>query len=132
MTEQRISIEYPLQTTSPNIIWGLISNAAGLQKWIADTVTENGDEMVFTWGQPWTERDTKISTILSKEKHHYIRLRWDYHVSEEAYWELRIEKSELTGNLTLLITDYCMPDEVDDLHGLWEKDLERLHNASGL
>ena len=132
MTEQRINIEYPLQTKSVNIVWPLISNAAGLQKWIADSVTEQGDELVFTWGQPWTERDTKVSTVLSKEKNHYIRMRWDYHQSEEAFWEMRIEQSELTGNLTLLITDYGMPDELDDLHELWAKDLERLHNVSGL
>jgi uncharacterized protein YndB with AHSA1/START domain len=132
MEEQKISIEYPLQTKSPNIVWGMISNAAGLQKWIADEVTEEEDRMIFTWGQPWTERDTKTSHIIEVEKFHYIRMKWDYHESEEAYWELRIEKSEMTDHLNLIITDYCKPDDIDDIRELWNNDLERLHQVSGL
>jgi uncharacterized protein YndB with AHSA1/START domain len=132
MGEQKISIEYPLQTKSPHIVWGMISNAAGLQKWIADEVTEEEGKMIFTWGQPWTERDTKTSHIIEIEKFHYIRMKWDYHESEEAYWEMRIEKSEMTGHLNLIITDYCKPDDIDDIRELWNNDLERLHQVSGL
>lgn len=110
----------------------MISNAAGLQKWIADEVTEEEGKMIFTWGQPWTERDTKTSHIIEIEKFHYIRMKWDYHESEEAYWEMRIEKSEMTGHLNLIITDYCKPDDIDDIRELWNNDLERLHQVSGL
>ena len=65
---QKLTLEYPLSTKSTKLVWDMISNAAGLQKWLADQVVEGEDFMTFTWGHPWTERDTKTSRILEKEK----------------------------------------------------------------
>ena len=132
---QKLTIEYPLSTTSPKIVWDMISNAAGLQKWLADKVVEEeGDTMTFTWGHPWTERDTKQSRILDIAKYDHIRLMWDYHEdTPEAYWEMRIEQSDLTGQLSLCITDFAADDdEANDLRGIWDDNLERLHRVSGL
>ncbi len=132
---QKLTIEYPLNTRSPRIIWDMISNAAGMQKWLADKVTEDSQETItFTWGHPWTERDTKQSRILEKEKNKHIRMMWDYHEdTPEAYWEMRIEESKETGHLTLLITDFAADeDEASDLRGIWDDNLERLHRVSGL
>ncbi len=134
LTMRKLTIEYPLSTKSPKIVWEMISNAAGLQKWLADTVTEDDDTMTFTWGQPWTERDTKQSRIIEVEKYNHIRMLWDYHEdTPEAIWEMRIEESDLTGQLNLLITDYANDaDEEADLRGIWDDNLERLHRVSGL
>ncbi|MBP3259953.1 MAG: hypothetical protein J6M01_02520 [Prevotella sp.] len=131
---QKLTIEYPLSTQSPRIVWELISNAHGLQKWLADNVTEEADTLTFTWGHPWTERDTKQSRVIEKEKYSYIRLLWDYHEdTPEAIWEMRIEKSDLTDELNLLITDYAQDDEEEaELRELWDANLERLHRVSGL
>ena len=130
----KLTIEYPLSTQSPKIVWDMISNAAGLQKWLADVVTEDEDIMTFTWGHPWTDRDTKQSRILEKQKYEHIRMLWDYHEdTPEAYWELRIAQSDETGHLSLLITDYAADDdEAADLRGIWDENLERLHRVSGL
>ena len=131
---QKLTIEYPLSTQSPRIVWELISNAHGLQKWLADNVTEEADTLTFTWGHPWTERDTKQSRVIEKEKYSYIRMLWDYHEdTPEAIWEMRIEKSDLTDELNLLITDYAQDDEEEaELRELWDANLERLHRISGL
>jgi uncharacterized protein YndB with AHSA1/START domain len=131
---QKLTIEYPTTAQSRKIVWEMISNAAGLQKWLADKVTEDGEVLTFTWGQPWTERDTKQSRIIGIEKYDHIRMLWDYHeATPEAYWEMRIEQSDLTGHLILLITDYAADDdEEDDLRGIWDDNLERLHRVSGL
>ena len=47
MGKQKIDIEYPLTTESPNIIWEQISSAHGLERWLADHVAE--EEGVFTF-----------------------------------------------------------------------------------
>ena len=118
--------EYPLSAKSPKIVWDLISNAAGLQKWIADVVKQEGDELTFTWGHPWTERDTKVSKLLELEK------KWDYQEDDpDAYWEMRIEKDEFTGNISLLVTDYADPEDIDDLSDIWDANMDRLHQVSG-
>jgi len=130
---QKLTLEYPLSTKSTRLVWDMISNAAGLQKWLADQVTEEEDSMTFTWGHPWTERDTKTSRILKKEKLNYIRMLWDYHEdTPEAYWEIRIGESNVTGMLSLLITDFAADDEEEkDLRGIWDDNFERLHRVSG-
>ena len=130
---QKITLEYPLSTKSTRLVWDLISNAAGLQKWLADQVVEDEESMTFTWGHPWTERDTKKSRILEKERMNYIRMLWDYHEdTPEAYWEMKIMESDLTGMLSLLITDFAADDdEENDLRDLWDANFERLHRVSG-
>ena len=130
---QKLTLEYPLSTKSTRLVWEMISNAAGLQKWLADQVVEDEDSMTFTWGQPWTERDTKTSRILEKEKMDHIRMLWDYHDdTPDAYWEMRIEVSDLTGLVSLLITDFAADDDEEaDLRGIWDDNFERLHRVSG-
>jgi uncharacterized protein YndB with AHSA1/START domain len=134
MAKQRIDIEYPLTTESPNIVWEQISSAHGLERWLADNVTEENGVFVFTWGEPWTEQDVRRAQLIEYVKYDHIRLQWDEDEDEgeNVYWEMRIEKSDLTGHLNLLITDFADDDDVDGLKILWESNLDRLHRASGL
>ena len=132
---KKLTVEYPLNTKSPNIVWGMISTAEGLQKWLADIVVADAESgtMTFTWGHPWTDRDTKTSQILECNKFSHIRMKWDYQEEDpQAFWEIRLEQSELTGKLSMLITDYADADDIEDLRGIWDDNLERLHRVSGL
>ena len=133
MGKQKIDIEYPLTTESPNIIWDIISSAHGLERWLADHVAEEEGVFTFTWGEPWTQQDIRRAQLIEYVKYDHIRLQWDEDADEEEelYWEMRIEKSDLTGHLNLLITDFA-DDDVDGLKILWESNLDRLHRASGL
>lgn len=132
MEKRKVTIEYPLEAKSPNIVWQLISTAAGLQKWIANYVTEKDGMMMFTWGEAWTEQDCKTSAIIGREKNSHIRMKWQHDEYEETYWEMRIEKSELTGHLTLIITDFADEDDKAYLEDIWNGNLRRLHEVSGL
>ena len=134
MGKQQIDIEYPLKTKSPIIIWEQISNAHGLERWLADHVTEEDGIFTFTWGEPWTQQDIRKAHLIEYVKYDHIRLKWDYDddMDDDAYWEMRIEKSDLTHLLTLLITDFAEDDDAEGLRILWESNLDRLHRASGL
>jgi hypothetical protein len=60
-------------------------------------------------------------------------MKWDYQEEDpHAFWEIRLEQSELTGNLNMLITDYADPEDIEDLRGIWDDNLDRLHRVSGL
>ena len=135
MGKQRIDIEYPLTTKSHNIVWEQISSAHGLERWLADHVEESNGEFTFTWGEPWTEHDVRKAHLIEYVKYDHIRLKWEDDEAdgdEDNFWEMRIEKSELTNHLNLLITDFAEDDDVDGLRILWESNLDRLHRASGL
>jgi len=133
MTKQKLNLEYPLATKSPAIVWEQISTAHGLERWLADHIEELGDDVIsLTWGEVWTDHHTLKAKIVECQKNDYIRLRWVNEEDPEAYWEMRIGRSELTDELCLLVTDYAIPEELDDLQGLWDSNMERLHQASGL
>lgn len=132
MGKQQIDIEYPLTTKSPGIVWEQISSAHGLERWIADRVTQEDDVFTFTWGEPWTEQDIRQAQLIEFVKFDHVRLKWDDDEDDNNYWEMRIAKSELTNNLTLLITDFADDDDADGLRILWESNLDRLHRTCGL
>jgi uncharacterized protein YndB with AHSA1/START domain len=132
-TKQKVCIEYPLRTKSPHIVWEQISTAHGLERWLADHVEETTEGIIsLTWGEEWTNHHTLEARILKKEKNQYIRLQWLEEEDPDAYWEMRIGHSELTNDLCLLIVDYALPEDIDDLHELWDGNMERLHAASGV
>ena len=131
MGKQRIDIEYPLNTKSPNIVWEQISSAHGLERWMADHVTEEDGVFTFTWGEPWTDHDVRKAFLVEFVKYDHIKLQWEEE-DDDSFWEMRIGKSDLTHHLNLLITDFADDDDADGLRILWESNLERLHRASGL
>ncbi|MDD6895671.1 MAG: START-like domain-containing protein [Prevotellaceae bacterium] len=132
MSKTKIVVEYPLNSKSASIVWGLIGNAHGLGKWIADYVDENDGVLTFKWGEVWTQQDIRTSKIIEIRENSHIRLKWDVNVSDEDYWELRIEKSDFSGNINLIITDHVNDDDVDYMRGVWDDNIERLHRVSGL
>ena len=132
MSKTKIVVEYPLNSKSASIVWGLIGNAHGLGKWIADYVDENDGVLTFKWGEVWTQQDIRTSKIIEIRENSHIRLKWDVNVSDEDYWELRIEKSDFSGNINLIITDHVNDDDVDYMRGVWDDNIERLRRVSGL
>lgn len=132
MRKQRLYIEYPLSTKSRNIVWEQIGTAHGMRRWLADQVEENGDIISLTWGELWSEHHTLEAKIVERRKHSHIKLRWVDEDDPDAYWEMRIGSSELTGELCLNVVDYALAEDIDDLRGLWDGNMGRLHQASGL
>ena len=132
MKKQRLDVEYPLSARKPDIVWGLISTDHGLGRWIADEVEESNGTISFTWGQPWADHHTLTAKVVEREKNSHIRFRWLEEEDPEAFWEMRIGKSELTDELCLCVIDYALQEEIDDLRSLWDGNMERLHETSGL
>ena len=131
--KQKLCLEYPLATKSPNIVWEQISTIHGLERWLADHIEENGENILsLTWGEVWTDHHTLEARIIERQKNDHIRLQWLNEDDPEAYWEMRIGRSELTDELCLYVADYALPEDIDDLHDLWDGNMERLHQASGL
>lgn len=132
MGKTKITIEHPLATKSVSLVWRLISSDHGLQKWMADEVKQNKRDLIFTWGEPWTAQDIRKSTIIAMEPNKFIRLRWEENESDDDYWELRIDKSDFSGNICLIITDHVDLEDKEYMEGVWNHDLEKLHRATGL
>ena len=132
MAKKRIYIERVLKSSSSQLIWSLISTPSGLERWMADEVTEKDGELTFRWGETWTHHDIHTAYILNKVKLSHIRFKWDTDDDPDSYVELGMLKSDLTGNYALTITDFAHEDDVESMEDLWAEDLERLHRSTGL
>ena len=131
--KKKLYLEYPLTTKSYNIVWEHISTVHGLERWIADHVEDMGDDIIsLTWGEVWTDHHTLEAKIVERDRNDHIRLQWVNEEDPEAYWEMRIGKSELTDELCLYVEDFALAEDLDDLHDLWDGNMERLHQASGI
>ena len=131
MEKRRFSIEKELKCKSANIIWPLLSTPEGLAKWIANEVERNGDQLQFTWGEVWSHHEIRTASVVEEARGEYIRYSWENDSSED-FWELRIEKSDITGDYILIITDHALPEDVESLESIWESNLEQLHYTTGL
>ena len=59
-------------------------------------------------------------------------MRWQDEENPEAYWEIKMAKSELTNDYILEVTDYALPEDMDDLKDIWQQNFEELHRSTGL
>ncbi len=132
MSKVQITIENILNSTSPKIIWGIISTEGGLKKWLADDVTIDGDVFTFTWGETWSHHEIRKARILEMVKNSHIRLRWEDETDMDAYLELRMNRNEITDDYILHITDFALPEDVESMYNLWDQNLHQLHLSSGL
>ena len=69
---------------------------------------------------------------MERQKNSHIRLQMGGRRGRpDAFWEMRIGQSELTEELCLFVVDYAPAEDIDDLHELWDDNLDRLHQSSG-
>lgn len=121
----KFELEYVVRT-SPGILYELLTTPSGLSEWFADDV--NIRDGVFTFF--WDGSEQKARLIGFKEEK-YVRLQW-LDKPDGTYFEFRIERDELTGDISLMIVDFA--DEGSDQQTsklLWDSQVNKLLNVLG-
>ncbi len=132
MRKKKITIERALRSRTEAIIWKLISTPEGLSKWIAEQVELEGDTLVFTWGKPGQEYETRRADVLEVVRNGSIRFRWEDEDEADAYTEIALTRIGVTDEFALLITDFSESDDIDDMTYMWNHDLDRLQYKTGV
>ena len=132
MSKIIISVERELRSKSARIIWSLISTPEGLAKWMADEVEIEGDTLSFIWGNRWSAHEIKKARIMEQVNQSYSRYIWEEDEESGNYWELRMERNELTGDYMLTVTDVAHDGDTETLREIWEDNMDRLHRNTGL
>lgn len=127
MKKEKIYLEYPINASSKSFIWKAISTTSGLSHWFADHVEKENDIFTFSWG----EVEIRKAKVIGQRSNAYIRFRW-MDDTEKGYFELKMNKSELTSEYILEITDFALPEEADDMSDLWTSQIETLKRAYGM
>ncbi|HQW91559.1 MAG: ATPase [Chitinophagaceae bacterium] len=118
------TLEYPVRC-SPGILYEFLITPAGLQEWFADKVDERDGQFSFSWNG--TEEKAEL---IDSEEDKFVRFRWD-HMGKDEYFEWRIDKSEVTNQTILVISDFADKKEIKDQSQLWEYQVKELFHRLG-
>ena len=125
MQNERIELEYTINTL-PKILYYRLSNPSGLEEWFAKKVIVKDGIFTFKW-----ERSEQQAKLLDKKKDNYIKFKW-LDSDDDTFFEFRIQKQELTGDVALKITDFAEPDEKEDIIGMWDEQIDGLKHTLGV
>jgi uncharacterized protein YndB with AHSA1/START domain len=122
MDKTQIKLEYILKC-SPKVLFNRLSSASGLAEWFADDVKVRGKQFTFVW-----DGAEQIAEMTMKRENSLVRYNW---IEEDAFFEFKINCDELTGDVSLLITDFCDDDEEAETRDLWDSQISDLKHVLG-
>ena len=124
-TKVKFELEFPIQA-SPQLLYNYISTPSGLSEWFADNVNSRGELFTFIWDD--SEEQAKLVTKKNSER---IKFKWIEDEDDSSFFELRIEVDSITKDVSLIITDFCEEDEVEESKMLWENQISSLKQVLG-
>ncbi len=127
MQKVRYELEFPINS-SPQLLYQYISTPSGLSEWFADNVNSRGEFFTFIWDD--SEENARMSSKKSGEK---VKFRWidDDKKDTDYYFELRILEDEITKDVSLMVVDFAIEDEVKEASLLWENQISDLKQVIG-
>ncbi len=120
---RKVLFEYELSSRSVQVVWEAISTAPGLSSWFADSVTSEGKKYAFQWGK--SER--REAELTNSRQNTYVRFHWT-DSEPGTFFEMRILRNELTGFVSLAITDFEVSGE-GDMKDLWDTSIDALRRC---
>jgi len=122
MDKEKFELEYVVNC-SPKVLFNRLSSASGLSEWFADDVSVNGKKFIFIWDGVGHEAE-----LAFKKENLLVRFNW---LEDETFFEFKITRDELTGDVSLLITDFIEPDEREEIQSLWDSQIALLKHVIG-
>ena len=125
LMKNKFELEYSINS-SPKIIYARLSTPGGLSEWFADDINIQGDIYTFIW-----DGAEQQAELVTKKENQHVKFKW-IDEDDDSYFEFKIRKDELTGEVALIITDFAEDDEKDDVVDLWDTQIAELKHALGL
>ncbi|MCD6354267.1 MAG: SRPBCC domain-containing protein [Prolixibacteraceae bacterium] len=120
----KIHLEYVINCSS-RVLFIRLSSASGLAEWFAEDVRVKGKQYTFVW-----EGTEQTAEMTLRKENKLVRYTW---VDEEdTYFEFRINRDELTGDVSLIIIDFAEEDEKEETINLWNAQVTDLKHVLGV
>ena len=120
----KVELEYLLKT-NPAFLFPWFTESDKLKEWFAEEVTNTGKAFTFTW-----EDVAHKAEVEELKKNTLVRYKW---LEEGDYFlEFKFEKSDLSGDLYLLITDFSTDEEHEETEELWNFHIDQLRTIIGV
>jgi len=124
MERVKIELEFIFRA-SPTILYKFITTPSCLIRWFCDEVDIQGDTYTFSWSG-----SEEVADLIDDIEDDRVRFKWE-DGEENEYLEFRMQKSPVTNETILEITDHCDADEVKDQKQLWDSQIKQLRSATG-
>lgn len=111
---------------SEDMVFEFVSTESGLSEWFCDDVNIRNGVFTFAWdGQ---EQQAKL---VKEVPPMLIRYQW-VDKNDGSYFEFRIQKDELTNDISLMITDFA-DNKADEVSArlLWHSQVDKLLHVLG-
>ncbi len=125
MAHQTYRLEFSLGKVSPTQVWLMLSTAKGLSCWIDAKISIDKEIATFAWSPTSADQ----ARIYMRATHSRVRFDW---LHDEGGFELRLEMSEITKDLSLIILDECDPEDYDSNLQIWNRQINSLYRCLGL
>ena len=118
-------LEYEIRS-SPKILYSFISEPNGLAQWFSDDVRVRDHVYNFIWD----DGEEQKAKLLSFKENKLVKFHW---VDDEpyTYFELEIQKDELTNDIALIVTDFALEENLKDRQLIWNIQIEGLLSVIG-
>lgn len=124
-------IKYELEfefTSSPMLLYPLISTPNGLAEWFSNEVKAQGDFFTFIW-----DDSEEKARLASKKMNEKVKFKWldENNKETDYYLEIRILEDEITQDISLLIIDFAYESDLKEVAKLWHNQIADLKHAVG-
>lgn len=121
----KFELEYVVHS-SAELLFSFLTEPSGLSEWFCDDVNIRHGIYTFFWDGS-QQQAKEIKYVPDR----LIRFHW-IEKNDESYFEFRIEKDELTGDISLIITDFGETDEERKSSKLlWDSQIDKLLHVMG-
>jgi len=124
--KQKYQLEFPINA-SPHFIYQFFVTPSGLSEWFADNVNSRGEQFTFFWEGV----DEESAKLLAKRQDERVRFKWSEDTEDEYFFEFKIQVDEITKDVSVIITDFAEPDEIESAKMLWENQFDELKHIIG-
>ncbi len=83
--------------------------------------------LTFEW-----ENSQQKAKLISKKENKYVRYKWLDSENDETFFQIKIEKLEITGDVAVQIIDFAPKGETDSIVELWDEQIEQLKHNLGV
>ena len=121
----KLELEYIIHASQP-LLYEFITSPSGLSEWFADDVNIKDSIYTFFW-----EGAKQEARVLNIKENKLVRFQWTDRMPN-TYFEFRIEKNELTEELSLMVVDFAEnAEDMNSLEVLWQGQIQRLMKVIG-
>ena len=121
----RFELEYVVHSSAP-ILFEFLTSPSGLSEWFCDDVNIRNGIYSFKW-----EENEQLARVVKLIEEKHVRFQW-VDKTDNSYFEFRIERDDLTNDISLIVTDFAESEEEKISSSLlWNSQIAKLMHVLG-